>query len=722
MTHDGIMLEKMMGMFGLDRKPDTSEIGEAPEIIDEELTPIELRNEVKRELKKYRKQFEGDWKIFEDFYYGKQHKTGEDRKTTKNHIFRIIESEVPIMTDSMPGTVIIAQDEARDPDAKMLESGIKYVYRDQSLALLMPSLVRDSLIAAPGLLYLYFDPNAEKGQGKIRFKQVDWRNIYFDGNAQTLDDSTKFAIMEPMRKGEAQALWPEKHEEIEDDEGEDAHEDDNSGASFDQYEDKDLSQSQKGEVIGGRPKDFKAEDVGTYGEVWVKSYDLEEIPMGETVAEIEKENQQISNGEVPDVGKYEDHATHMQGHLPRRMQLVGQLGIAPDAPFEEVQAVIEQIAAQSPDSGVEAILLQVKLLDDHMEIHKVRQSENPEGKRLKYPDGWRVIKTYNNVLLEDGPNPPGIDEIPLVPFYAYKDKTIYGFGEVKNIHNPQTSLNEMDYKEYKGLKRVSNPGWVADSEAGVDENKLTSEEGIVVTKPRGTDVRRLEPGNISPQLSQRADRDELAIEKISGIREETQGAMPSPNASGFAINKLQLQSVGRIRLKDRMLAQYSMHRLGRLTAKFIMAYWNAEKRLRFRTDDNQIQTFFFDPMAVKDLEYSIEISEGSMAGVDKDSLNNLYAQFLAAGHIDFMEFLSVADIPKKSIIVQMVKDRMDKDAQLQDMQKQMIQLKGAVNPQLLTPEEQAAYTEMQRQAANEQLINGGIGSLQQANPTSGQGV
>jgi hypothetical protein len=56
------------------------------------------------------------------------------------------------------------------------------------------------------------------------------------------------------------------------------------------------------------------------------------------------------------------------------------------------------------------------------------------------------------------------------------------------------------------------------------------------------------------------------------------------------------------------------------------------------------------------------------------------------------------------------------------MQQEMIKLKGAINPQLLTPEEQAAYTEMQRQAMNEQLINGGIGSLQQANPTSGQGV
>jgi hypothetical protein len=213
---------------------------------------------------------------------------------------------------------------------------------------------------------------------------------------------------------------------------------------------------------------------------------MEAIPMGETVAELEKESEQFANKEVPDVGKFEDHKTHIQGHLATRGEVLAQFGLPADAPFEQVQAMVEQVQANAPDSGIEEVLIIIKLIDDHIEHHQLKMEENPNGERLKYPDGWRVMKFYNDILLEDAPNPPGIDEIPLVPFYAYKDKTIYGFGEVKNIHNPQTTLNEVDHKEYKGLKRTANPGWIADKEAEVinEEFHDQSEESISHSLPQ----------------------------------------------------------------------------------------------------------------------------------------------------------------------------------------------------------------------------------------------
>ena len=139
---------------------------------------IKLVKKTKAELAKYRKTFEADWKIYDNAYYGKQHKTGEDRKTVKNHIFKIIEGEVPILTDSMPGTQVTASIQEKQEDADILNKAISFVYQDQNLPLLLPTLVRSSLQSAPGYLYAYYDSDANDGDGGIAYKQLPWKSVY----------------------------------------------------------------------------------------------------------------------------------------------------------------------------------------------------------------------------------------------------------------------------------------------------------------------------------------------------------------------------------------------------------------------------------------------------------------------------------------------------------------------------------------------------------------
>jgi hypothetical protein len=338
---------------------------------------------------------------------------------------------------------------------------------------------------------------------------------------------------------------------------------------------------------------------------------------------------------------------------------------------------------------------------------------NPEGKRPKYRDGWRVVKTVKDIILYDGPNPEQNGEIPLVPFYCYKDQTIYGFAEGKNIISSQKSLNEMDYKELKGLKRVANPGWIADHESGLTPEKLTNDDGIVVIKAKGTEVRRLEPGIVSNQLQNRREADRLAMEDISGVNEATQGRTPSPNASGAAIQSLQNQAVGRIRLKDRYLQHYSMKRLSRIVASLIMNNWSTEKKLRLSSDNSGNQELVFDPIKMQDLDYVIEIAPGSMAGIDKDSLNSFFLNLLNSQHISFKDFLLVADFPKREILLKQMDENNEQqaqleqiNAQLQELQKENMKLKATINPALLSNDEAKVLEEVGRAEAIEQIKNG----------------
>ena len=686
---------------------------------DDSKDTLELVKEIKEELGKYRKPFEKNWREYEDFYYGKQHKTGEEFKTVKNHIFKIIEGEVPILTDSVHGTSVISDREDRQDDALVLEKSIRYVYNDQNLQLLLPSLVRTSLTSSPGYLYPYYDPDADNGNGKIRLKKLAWENVSLDGNATCIEDATKARIEIPMRLNEISRIFPEKKDqilEIKNNESSSA-----TDSNKESSETRDISGSV---TASGRPEKHKAKDIANYVETWVKSYDLEPIPDEETQEQLAEESKQLLSGEAPDISKWENHKAHMESHSVDRANLLAQLGLPPETTFEQASQFVDQLMEQNPEADYTQLLLAIKICDNHQEEHQELLKINPTSERPKYKDGWRLIKSVKDIILYDGPNPEENGEIPLVLFYCYKDDTIYGFSEVKNIIDAQKSLNTMDWKEFRSLKLTANSGWIADYEAEVEEGKLTDEEGIVVLKNKGTEVRRLEPGVTSPQLDNRKLSDAKFIEDASGINEATQGKTPSANASGAAISALQNQAIGRVRLKDRLI-QYSMKRLGSLVASLIINNWSTEKTLRLTSDTAGPEEILFDPIKMSDLGYSVEIAAGSMAGIDKDALNSLYLNLLAQKVITPKQFFLVADLPKKEIILKSIQD--DEQVQVQQMQaefqaqleqanaqsveiqKENLKLKAAIDSRLLTREEQKLVQDVAREEAI-QHITGNSGA------------
>jgi hypothetical protein len=675
--------------------------------------PIELVKEVKKELAEYRRPLEKSWREYDNAYYGKQHKTGESKKSVKNIVFKIIEGEVPILTDSMPSTHVDAEIADKQGDADTLNKAIKYVYQDQNLPLVLPTLVRSSLISAPGYLYAYYNPDADGGDGKIEYRQLPWEYVYLDGNAQTIEQSDKAHIEIPMRREAIARMWPEKREEIL---GLSSRQDTTSFGDSDNFEDRDISGL---ESSMGKPSRHKAKDIVKYAETWLKSYDLEDIPQEDTLEEIERERAQFLAKDVPNIGRWENHDAHDAAHAQQRAEVLAQFGLPGDAPFEQLSAMVEQLLAQNPEAqDIGIALLTVKMIDNHREEHAELKKINPSGQRPKYKDGWRVIKSVESVVLYDGPNPEmgpdGVGHIPLVPFYGYKDDTIYGFGEVKNIIDPQRSLNDMDQRELDNLKVNSNSGWLADHEAQVKEGSLTNEPGIVVIKKKGTEVRRLEPGTVSPQLANRKQLDEMSMEEISGMNEATQGQLPSSGASGVTVQKLQTQAIGRIRLKDRYLQHYSMRRLAIITAQLIINHWTTEKQFRLRTDDSKIEDVVFDPIRMQDLGYSIGISPGSMAGLDRDALNAFYLQLfqVSGGAMTFEDLLMVSDFPKREMLLVKVQERNQLQQSLEELQAEMAALQeqnasliGLVNPHILEGDQRKVFEMASKQALMEKVMS-----------------
>lgn len=674
-----------------------------------------VKNEAKKELAKYRKPFEKDWKKFDDAYYGKQGKVNEGERTVKNYVFKIIEGQVPTLTDAMTSTMLTATREEHQISADILSKAIKYTYQDQNLMLLMPTLMRSCLTSAPGYIYVSYNQDADGGDGKIEYRQLPWSSVYLDGNAQTIEQSEKCVIEIPSRRGALARLWPEKKDEIMK-----AQPPSDLGLGTNEgYETRD-----SGEInnITGKPKVHSAKDIVLYTETWVKDYDLKDIEPEETEEEIAKETEQLRGAEAPDITKWENHKAHMESHAALRAELLAVVGMPPDAKFEEIQAYVDQLIQQNPEAtDLSQGLLAIKIIDNHLEEHEELKKLNPTGQEPKYEDGWRVIKSVENTILYDGENPNEDSNIPLVPFYCYKDDTIYGFGEVKNIIDPQLTLNDMDFRELENLRTNANSGWIGDHEAEVDAVKLTNAPGIVVLKKRGTELRRLEPGTVSPQLEQRKTLDQQAMDAISGQNEQSiNDALPSGNASGAAINAVKTQSVGRIRLKNRGIEYYSMRRLAIITASMIMKYWTQEKELRLRSDDGDIESVIFNPLEMENLDYTVDISPGSLAGVDKDALIAFYMMLLNNQHIDMDMFLAASpEFPGKHTLVKLHKEKgvqqqqlqqvqQEAQAQIAQAQQQAQDLQSQIDShkeeaqfikQALNPDERKLHQEMIRQAA-----------------------
>lgn len=155
---------------------------------DKEMKPLEVVKRVKSNLKRYREQFDKNVKEERDAYYGKIWKNTQERRPYENRIFQIVESEVPILTDSLPGTAIRPQDPAFDEQAINLEKAIEWVHEDQKLPLMLPMVVRNSLIEGVGWIHQYYDVNSDDGQGKIKREIVPWDSVWVDDSCQLPED------------------------------------------------------------------------------------------------------------------------------------------------------------------------------------------------------------------------------------------------------------------------------------------------------------------------------------------------------------------------------------------------------------------------------------------------------------------------------------------------------------------------------------------------------
>jgi hypothetical protein len=498
--------------------------------------------------------------------------------------------------------------------------------------------------------------------------------VYFDPSANEIDQSDYVIIQVPIAIDELKKKFPKHAKQIKKVKVPERDQDNQGADDSDKSDDFHIPDSDTQTGDEGRYQD---PDVTMMEEAYLKDYSLEQIPPEFTAGEIAEETEQFQDGTNPDVGKWENHADHIEAHKILKLKLAeGIIGIPGD------QISVEQMEELTEN---EQFGLQFQMIDDHVEMHEIFMEQNPNGMRPKFPNQLRLVIKNGDTILFDGEPPVDNGMVPIIPVYGYKDDTsIYGTGEAKNIIPIQKSYNEMDWFELQGLRLNSNSGWIKDELAEVDASTLTNEPGIVVTTKTGGMVQRLPPGETSPQFEVRKQSDQTSIEFVSGVNEVSQGRKPKGITAAAAIEEMRESSNGRIRLKTRMLEEYSMPRLAEIVAAYIITFWTSERQLRTYDKNGSIQFIDFDPSDVRDLEYNVRMAPGTSSGMDKESVFKFMAELAQAGAIDVKTLIEVTDIPHKAHIL----EKLDQQEQEAEQQRAELASQGITEEQLLATEGQ----------------------------------
>lgn len=232
-------------------------------------------------------------------------------------------------------------------------------------------------------------------------------------------------------------------------------------------------------------------------------------------------------------------------------------------------------------------------IEDELDSEDKPTGNKFEVKKLKYPNGRRVI-VAGDVLLSDGENPYEDDgKFPFEILKCYpQPNSFWGMSEVEQIISPQQHMTNIMNSVIENAMLMGNPIWILDKNCGVEKNTLTNRNGLVIRKNPGTEIKRDAPTPLPAYIQNTISDLKYDIERVSGIYDSVRGEKPTGVSSAVAIQALNEQAQGRIKLKV-MLLEMFISRLGIKWLSRIHQFWETKRAIKvvgepFMEDQQQL--------------------------------------------------------------------------------------------------------------------------------------
>ena len=242
---------------------------------------------------------------------------------------------------------------------------------------------------------------------------------------------------------------------------------------------------------------------------------------------------------------------------------------------------------EGSDFGDNNVLCLECYMKDYSVNTYIEEETNDEGikckyevKERKYPNGRRVI-IAGDVLLEDGPNPYNDNgDFPFVVLRCYPQYgTFWGISEVEMLISPQEHANRIMNGIIENALLNGNPWTIIDNNSGVEKNSLSNRPGLVIRKNPGSEVKRDAPPPLPSYVQEIVNVLKNDMQEISGVFDVVKGERPGSVTAASAIQALNEQAQGRIRLKVQFMEDF-ISEVGGLWIKRVQQFWITQRTIR----------------------------------------------------------------------------------------------------------------------------------------------
>lgn len=162
-----------------------------PEQSDEELKTAALVDKLFVKAKNKKSNYDGNWPRYYKMFRGDQWKKKRPsylHSEVLNFIFQAIQSQVPIMTDARPQPTFTPRDPTDLELAEVLSDCLEADWQHGKWSFKLSEVLYDGKFYGNGFSYIYHDPTADNGLGRIRLKSKDPFTIYPDTEATAINE------------------------------------------------------------------------------------------------------------------------------------------------------------------------------------------------------------------------------------------------------------------------------------------------------------------------------------------------------------------------------------------------------------------------------------------------------------------------------------------------------------------------------------------------------
>jgi len=188
---------------------------------DEEKKAIKLAEKIFKKNKRYRSRYDSKWVDFYQMFRGKQWK--EQRPSFRhaeviNHVFKTIQSTVPLQTDVRPRFEFLPQEPADIELAEILNEAAEADWIKNGWATQLLEVIYDSNIYSTGLSKMEYDPDANYSIGNLCYESLDPLYCYPDPDARDVNlKCWNFVYAEPCDVEKVKRKYPKVAEFIKSD-------------------------------------------------------------------------------------------------------------------------------------------------------------------------------------------------------------------------------------------------------------------------------------------------------------------------------------------------------------------------------------------------------------------------------------------------------------------------------------------------------------------------